>query len=146
MRNPSMSFLALFAGGVLLCTLGAGCGAEECRVETVDVQFVPSGTAAGLYQADVATDRCGGAGPEGWRLEVECLGSCPSFTASVALESYIVEEAAAGPIGSAVIESHESFTLDINEYRIYVQIPESAPPEGYTVIGRFTGSQPSVIP
>src|SRR4029453_12173958 len=83
---------------VLAAGLLAGGSGGECRSETVDVHFKPSPHAQGLFLADVLTDRCEGEGTEEWRYEVECEGTCPSYTARVFLDSYMIaEEPSAAP-------------------------------------------------
>jgi hypothetical protein len=136
------------AGAILLgvlCGAQLGCGSEECASSTVDVFFQPSEHAAGLWAANVATDRCGGAGTEEWTYEVECVGTCPSFTARVFLEStMIAEEPSTAPY--ALIVAHESYTPDINEYTLWVEADPSVPTDGYSLQGRFTGSEAQVLP
>jgi len=143
MRLGAKLLGAVLLGG--LCCLQAACGGEDCVSETVQVPFQLREYPAGLYLADVATDRCGGEGTEEWRYEVECDGNCPTFTARVFLDAYMVaEEPSIEPYTQIV--AHESHTPDINEYQLYVEADPSVPPDSYTLTGRFTGSRAQILP
>ena len=130
----------------LLCGAQLGCGGEECSLETVDIGFRASPNAPGLYLADVATDRCGGDGSEELRYEVTCQGDCPSFTARVFLDAYMIAEEPSTTAPYAEIVAHESHTPDINEYQLYVETDPEVPPDAYSLQGRFTGSQAHIVP
>ena len=136
------------AGAILLGILSSaqiGCGGEQCGSATVDLTFQATQYAPGLYVADVATDRCGGEGTEEWRYEVECVGDCPAFTARVFLEaSLVAEEPSDAPYTEIV--AHESYTQDINEYRLYVETDASVPANTYVLRGSFTGSEAMLLP
>lgn len=121
----------------------AGCGSEECSVETVPVSFQVR-PANSLFLADAVTDRCGGEGTEELRYEVSCEGNCPAFTARVFLDSYLIAEETSTDY--AEIVAHESTNPNINEYQLFVEADPIIPTDQYGIVGFFTGARAQIVP